>query len=351
MSKPSPAKTTQTTEVKLPAWVDQASQSNYELAKQISNKPLTQYQGKEVADPSDMTMAGYDYLMKNVGASDPLYEAAANTYNSTLGELDTNKYLNPYLDYVEGNTVAASDRARKLSLMEGTDKAKSAGAFGGSRHGVADAVTNSEYQVNLQKTISDLRAKGYDAATATALAEKQGARDTASGFLDTAGKRQASVYTDIAGMMSAGQNDESYKQKLIDADKSKFNEARDYDTERLNVLLSALGMSPYGKTESSTKTGTSEQSGTDWASTGLGVMKALPALMGLFSDRRAKTDIEKLGKDEETGLDIYAYRYKKDPKSYPKVVGPMAQDIEKKFPGSTRDVGGHKTIPIGLLGG
>ena len=61
-----------------------------------------------------------------------------------------------------------------------------------------------------------------------------------------------------------------------------------------------------------------------------------------------KTDISKVGKDKETGLDLYAYRYKGDPKSYPKVVGPMAQDIEKKYPDQVKDIGGRKAVNLGF---
>jgi len=70
----------------------------------------------------------------------------------------------------------------------------------------------------------------------------------------------------------------------------------------------------------------------------------LSGISGLFSDRRMKTDIRKLGKEPETGLDIYAYRYKGDPKSYPKTVGPMAQDIEKRRPDLVGTIGGKKVI-------
>jgi hypothetical protein len=72
---------------------------------------------------------------------------------------------------------------------------------------------------------------------------------------------------------------------------------------------------------------------------------------GMFSDREDKTDIEKLGKDPETGLDSYAYRYKSDPKTYPKTVGPMAQDVEKRDPGAVRKIGGHRVVSArGLVG-
>lgn len=64
----------------------------------------------------------------------------------------------------------------------------------------------------------------------------------------------------------------------------------------------------------------------------------------LMSDRREKTDIEKLGIEPETGVPIYAYRYRTDPKSFPKTVGPMAQDIEKRRPDLVAEIGGHKVI-------
>jgi hypothetical protein len=64
---------------------------------------------------------------------------------------------------------------------------------------------------------------------------------------------------------------------------------------------------------------------------------------GLFSDKTMKKDKEKMGKDMH-GLDQYAYRYKGEPKNAPKRIGPMAQDVEKKYPGSTTRVGGKMMI-------
>lgn len=68
------------------------------------------------------------------------------------------------------------------------------------------------------------------------------------------------------------------------------------------------------------------------------------SIFSMFSDEDEKTDITKLGKDPKTGLMLYAYRYKGDPKTYPKVVGPMAQDIEKDDPDAVREVGGKKIV-------
>ena len=74
--------------------------------------------------------------------------------------------------------------------------------------------------------------------------------------------------------------------------------------------------------------------------------------LGKLSDRRDKKDIEKLGKDPETGLTMHAYRYKSDKPNVVKTVGPMAQDVEKKYPGSTEKIGGHMVIKRGFgIGG
>lgn len=79
---------------------------------------------------------------------------------------------------------------------------------------------------------------------------------------------------------------------------------------------------------------------------------SLIQMFGMSSDEREKTDIKKLGKDPETGLMLYAYRYKGDPKTYSKVVGPMAQDIEKDDPDAVREVGGKKIVnAFAMMGG
>jgi hypothetical protein len=53
--------------------------------------------------------------------------------------------------------------------------------------------------------------------------------------------------------------------------------------------------------------------------------KAIPVATSLFalSDPKTKTDVQRVGKTDG-GEPLYGFRYKGDPKSYPKVVGPMA---------------------------
>jgi len=61
------------------------------------------------------------------------------------------------------------------------------------------------------------------------------------------------------------------------------------------------------------------------------------------SDKNDKVDLTPLGKDE-TGKMVYSYRYRGDSKSYPKVVGYMAQDIEKEDPSAVHEINGHKVV-------
>jgi hypothetical protein len=88
----------------------------------------------------------------------------------------------------------------------------------------------------------------------------------------------------------------------------------------------------------------------------LGGMKTSGTVAGtlLGSDRNLKTNIQPLGVDEKTGLMMYAYDYIADVEAAKaagtpmgsKRVGPMAQDVEAAFPGTTRSIGGTLVIEL-----
>lgn len=74
-------------------------------------------------------------------------------------------------------------------------------------------------------------------------------------------------------------------------------------------------------------------------SNGLGAIGSLLRL----SDRRAKTDIKKIGKTND-GQQIYSYRYKS---GGPIQMGLMAQEVEKRKPEAVANVGGIKMVDYG----
>jgi len=433
-----PAKTDQVSKVELPQWVNDASQSNYKLATDISNRPLEQYAGQTVAAPGAMTGQGYDAILKSLGVTQPLYDKAtgmldksaglvdksgglydkaaatldqtatplakagaaydasgnlaneaAGVYRGTTGDLNINKYLNPYTDEVEKRAIGNANTALDQRLLQTTDAARKAGAFGGSRHGIESGVTQAEGVRGIGDLSALLRKQGIDFATSTAISDRAGkqagaagllgaasgqagvgagqlgvagglqntaagygsagagtlagagaAGNVASGLMNNAAGIQNANQTDIGNLLTAGAQQKTQQQQELDAAMKQFYEKRDYPIEGLNTRLAALGMSPYGKTETTNKTATSEDKGPDWASILLGAGKLGLQAYGM-SDRDTKTDIEKV---VDGKIPLYAYRYKSDPKTYPKVVGPMAQDVRKVAPSAVKKIGGKLVI-------
>ena len=341
-----PSTTTQISKVELPKWVEAASEENYNYAKDIAGRPLVQYQGPRVADQSGLTTGAYNLLAQNVGASDPIYEDAYGMLAKAGSDFDAKPYFNPFIENVESRAISNAERALTGQLNQVGSNQRNAGAFGGSRAAIESGIARAEGARGIGDLSAGLRKAGWDTATTTALQDRAGMRDTASGLMNLGTSRQASMMQDVMSMLGLGSQEQAYRQSQIDADMGKFYEKRDYPLEQLNTRLAALGMSPYGKTETSTKTGTSEKQGTDWATVGLGFLKTLPALFAM-SDRTVKTDIKRVGKKK--GVPVYSYRYKGDPKTYPKMVGPMAQDIEKVKPEAVHTVAGKKVVDIGTM--
>lgn len=369
-----PAVMTQIQKVELPAWVENASQSNYRLAQQIADKPYQAYEGQTVAGTPQVTKDAWQYILNNGNAGSADYDAArgaAGQAQSLFGKasggilsLDRDAYTNPYLNDVVGYAMDDLEKSRQLALMGNSDKAVAAKAFGGDRAAVIDAITNSETAQKAGALSASLRSDAYDKANALMQGDINNMISSGQGLLSSGDRYKvlgdtavSNVNQQYQNMIGVGAQQQAQTQQELNDQYSRWQEKQGYDTERLNLLLASLGMSPYGKTTTGTTTQTGGQTstGTNWGSLiggvgslasgmlGSGGISALLPLLGL-SDREDKTDIKKLGDDPVTGVPIYSYRYRDDPKSYPKVVGPMAQDLEKVFPGATREVGGHMIV-------
>lgn len=86
------------------------------------------------------------------------------------------------------------------------------------------------------------------------------------------------------------------------------------------------------------------------ASAGLGQAVGTLGMLAFMSDPRLKEDVERVGKDEETGLNIYEFDYKGD-KSDSRYQGVMADEVEKKYPEAVVETdSGFKAVNYGALG-
>lgn len=75
-------------------------------------------------------------------------------------------YMNEYNNQVVNTALGDVERSRQMATNQTGDAATAAGAFGGSRHGVAEAQTNEAYARQSARTAADLRARGFDTAAA-----------------------------------------------------------------------------------------------------------------------------------------------------------------------------------------
>lgn len=85
------------------------------------------------------------------------------------------------------------------------------------------------------------------------------------------------------------------------------------------------------------------------ASAGFGQALGMGAMLLSKSDRRLKTDIEPVGRDERTGLTLYQFAYKSNPEKH--YIGVMADEVEKSHPGAVFEMpDGFKAVDYSQLG-
>jgi hypothetical protein len=279
---------------------------------------------------------------------------AASMQAARVSGEDVSGLLNPYLRNVMG-TATDAGRREYMNADAGLQAKYAAGqALGGSGEALARGQLARGFAADSQNLAAKTMAEGYDNAQRLAMANasmeqqarsaNQGAQNAfASQNLDTWLKtpqinsqlmdaQQRRELTAAQAILAGGNQQQAFAQGNINAPWEFFDRLK--------------GVTPqvYDSNRVSNKETESSSSGFDLGS----IFKGAAALMGA-SDERMKTDIQPMGEDPETGLLMYSYRYKGDPKSYPKVVGPMAQDVQKVMPEAVKDMGGRLAIDAGLL--
>ncbi|CAB4124575.1 hypothetical protein UFOVP62_13 [uncultured Caudovirales phage] len=362
----------------LPEWVQDAGKKNLAAAYDASANLMGPYQGPRVANMTDGATADIAALQNNVGSTNPAFASAQNTaagvanYNPAqvqagqLSNTNLSSYMNPYTQNVIGSGLQAIDMQRQQALNQNGDQAIRAGAFGGSRHGVVEGITNSGAAMQAGTLSSNLMNQNFmqaqNAANTDLNRNLQGQISNQSAGLQGAALN-LNAANSMGNLAEQGQNSflkgltaaltgqgaiQGQNQAGLDANKQLYQETKNYPLEQLQIPLQALGATPYGQTNTQTGPGPTGNPLMSALGAGSSAVSMIGGLMSIFSDERAKTDVQKVGADPETGLNLYAYRYKGDPKSYPKVVGPMAQEIEKKYPDQVATVGGKKVVNLGF---
>jgi hypothetical protein len=358
--------TTEQSQTSYPQWTQDAQQKTYttggSMLENFLRNPQYSVAGFNTDQMKGMDLARdsarqvYTAPQINVPGSAPMTASAAQV---TPGAIQAG--INPYLDSVGKSTLDNMRREYQNSDAMLAAKYAAGGGLGGSGEAIARGQAARGYNENVASTIAQLQSAGYDKATALALANAQMQQQTnltnattGNDFALKAPQVQDTLRTtELArqqaaqqALMQGGGLQQQFGQKTLDVPWTML--------ERL------LGITPRQTNSQTYGTKETEGGGTSMFQSLLGAGTTLlgaktagggsiaASLLGL-SDEREKTDIQKLGKDTETGLQLYSYRYKGDPKTYPKVTGPMADEVEKKYPGSTREVGGRTAVPMSAL--
>ena len=94
------------------------------------------------------------------------------TYRATSPE-QIGAMMSPFIDGVIDPSLKVLDKFRQMSVNRVGDQAGQAGAFGGSRHGVAESLTNSEFGDKAAVLSAQLYNQGYGQARGAAQEENR----------------------------------------------------------------------------------------------------------------------------------------------------------------------------------
>ena len=268
---------------------------------------------------------------------------------------DLSAYTNPYESQVVQQSLGDLERSRQMQQNVGGAQASASGAFGGSRHGIAEAETNRAFADQAARTASGLRQGGYTQAQNLA-GQDVGFVNQASQF--GAGAQNASMATNQQAEMQASQNrlsaasqlgqlgqqafntgqtiqqsqmqqglmQQGLQQALIDAARGQYAGYTGSPTASLGAPLAALGVA--GPNSGSTTTGTKTNSIWDIISGGLSTYAGLP------SDPRLKANITPRGK--VGGVNFYDWEWNDEGKRIADPAQPtfgvMADELQKTHP-------------------
>ena len=146
---------------------------NFRRAKGIADTPYQPYSGAPLDLSTSLEAArglsGFEAPQISAAALDR--GAVRDVSAGSVGADQIGQFMNPYTDQVVNSFLDDNDRQRLMALSADQAGATGAGAFGGSRHGVAESLTNEAALRTGASGAANLRAQGYSAAVGAAQAE------------------------------------------------------------------------------------------------------------------------------------------------------------------------------------
>jgi hypothetical protein len=189
------------------------------------------------------------------GIYQPAQLTAQQTNLGLTGPGSISSYMNPYTSAVRTNALADLESARRAAIQQTGERATQARAFGGSRQGVAEALTNQGFAKQAATLGTTLNEQAFNQAMAMQQADiaRRSAADIAnqqaglqgaqlrlggaSQLGNLAAQQQALRLGGAQAVMAAGGARQALDQQQMDA-------IRNIGLQRLGVVQSSLGAQP-----------------------------------------------------------------------------------------------------------
>jgi len=195
-------------------------------------------------------MAAYGGVYQPAGV-----QATSTNLSMGQGPGSIGSYMNPYTSMVRENALGDLESARRAAIAQTGERANAARAFGGSRQGVAEALTNQGFAKQAANLGTTLNEQAFNQAMALQQADigrqqqvdlanqqagLQGAQlrlGGASQLGNLAAQQQALRLGGAQAVMAAGGARQALDQQQMDA-------IRNIGLQRLGVVQSSLGAQP-----------------------------------------------------------------------------------------------------------
>lgn len=350
-------------------------------ASTLQKQAFSAAQGLGGWQPGAAAASGAVSGLLNAPMAAELASAAPATSRSLL-EADLDGYMNPYLESVVDTSLAGFDETAGMNRAQLAAQQARGQKFSGSGSAIERALFERGNNQDRTGIEAGLRSSGYDRATDLASRDLDREAQTSAlnaNLLTNTGQFNAGQ----ANSMETAERDAQLRAAGLLGDLSNATAGnsradlglladlggQEREIERLRLgaepallsLISSLqGQQPYDlfRGQTTNQTGTSTTRGKEYGlgntidvagrfleSAGKGA-EGFAALAQL-SDKRLKTDIQRVGNDR-AGRKVYEYRYKGEPEGVRRT-GYMAQEIAKSDPHAVTKIGNRLAVRYGLL--
>lgn len=332
---------TKTQETKLPQWQEDFIRENIlPMGLDIANTPYTPYTGETIAPMAPLQTQALSEF-GNLGVGGQTYGQAITTQGnlasfapSSLSSADLGAYMSPYTQEVIDRGQMDIERQRQMASNTLGAQATAAGAFGGSRQGVAEGVLAGEAARAAADLSATQRQQAYDQALKAAQFDIGGELAGAGVQAQAANDLASLSLQGLGAQMTAAEQQRALEQAQLQSDYAMFQQEQGYPLTQFNALLAAGSGIPAGLGTVTQHDPFGMLSPFGSLLSGAGSLGKGAAAMGWGSDTRLKKNVKPLYKRD--GIQFYSWDWNDEGKriAHPDqpTVGVMAQELEKIHP-------------------